>query len=109
MRRTLCATWCPDWLAILTFWLAFRSNSLALHRSAFVVLMADISYSFYLLHGPIGVSLAAYLGGLGMSLWPALILGMGAAVIASFFAYRLIEAPAIAFSRRLAPARPKGP
>jgi len=65
-----------------------------------VPLKLDISYSVYLLHGPLLQTLI--LLGLFRDTWPFLAGVVGAALILSCITERLVESPGNAFGRRIA-------
>lgn len=59
------------------------------------------SYSLYLLHYPIVIVFALVLSRLGLPYWLLLPLAFAASFVASWIAYRLVEAPAVNLGRRL--------
>ena len=63
-------------------------------------LKSDMSYSVYLLHGPLLQTLI--LLGLFRDTWPFLAGVVGAVLVLAFVAERLVERPGNAFGRRLA-------
>jgi peptidoglycan/LPS O-acetylase OafA/YrhL len=97
-------------LAIVTFLIAMKHRSWPGFQSRWFRRSGDISYGVYLLHDPIGITLATMLALRGYSQGVAISLGVVATLVAAWFVFRFIEKPGIRIGRNLSgPPRLKLP
>ncbi|HTI85135.1 MAG TPA: acyltransferase [Alphaproteobacteria bacterium] len=68
---------------------------------AWLRFLGRISYSLYLFHVIVGFPVADAVAGAGGPGWTAMIAGMAASVAVGYLSFRYIEAPGVAFGRRL--------
>lgn len=88
------------WLAIVCVavaWMIAFVNDVPKIFAAF----GAISYSLYLMHGPVGFSVAELLLNRGVAAWPALLLALAASVLAAAALYRWVELPSLRLSSRI--------
>jgi peptidoglycan/LPS O-acetylase OafA/YrhL len=89
------------WAAMLVFYLAYSYQYLPWFRSLFFVFMADISYSVYLLHDPIGIQLLKYLASKNISASVSYTAAFSATIFASTIVFVFIEKPFIRMGKKL--------
>jgi peptidoglycan/LPS O-acetylase OafA/YrhL len=93
---------------ILCYWAAmivFRSAHYYQYRwfkKTIHTFLADISYSVYLLHGPIGIQIAREVAAKGGSPFLGFSLAFVATIVSAWFVYKILEYPAISLGRRFA-------
>jgi peptidoglycan/LPS O-acetylase OafA/YrhL len=89
------------WAAMLAFYLAYNYQNLSLFQGLFFTFFADISYSVYLLHDPIGIQLLKYLASKEFPAFFAYTAAFSATIIASTIAFVIIEKPFIKLGKKL--------
>lgn len=93
-------------LGLLTFLGAMRANAWFETKSRLqdvLRYLGDISYSVYLLHSPIGLTLGHITLKQTGNPWIAALACFSSTLISSALSYRFVEAPGIAMGRRLTP------
>jgi peptidoglycan/LPS O-acetylase OafA/YrhL len=89
------------WAAMFVFYLAYSYQHFSWFQNLFFVFIADISYSVYLLHDPIGIQLIKYLAGKGNSASVAYTAAFSATILASTIIFVFIEKPFIKIGKNL--------
>jgi peptidoglycan/LPS O-acetylase OafA/YrhL len=89
------------WVAMLAFYLAYNYQNFPLFQSIFFTFFADISYSLYLLHDPIGIQLIKYLASKEIPAFLAYTAAFSATIVASTIAFTLVEKPFIKLGKKL--------
>jgi peptidoglycan/LPS O-acetylase OafA/YrhL len=87
------------WAAMIVFRLAHRYQA-AWFKKPIYKFLADISYSIYLLHGPIGIQIARAIAAQGGSPFLAYGTALAATIVAAWITYKLLEHPAILLGRK---------
>jgi peptidoglycan/LPS O-acetylase OafA/YrhL len=87
------------WAAMIVFRLAHRYQADWFKKPIYKFL-ADISYSLYLLHGPIGIQIARAIAAHGGSPFLAYGIAFTVTIVASWITYKLLEQPAILLGRK---------
>jgi peptidoglycan/LPS O-acetylase OafA/YrhL len=99
--RTLCLVFALG----IVFWAMRYAESFGSNKVS--TFFSDISYSLYLVHGPLGLLVLAYLHpriGFGNAAAIAVV----ASVASAYLMYRLVERPAIAMGRRMTSGKRSG-
>lgn len=86
-------------IGIALFQLLARAHDLAFGRA--LALLGEASYALYLLHPVVGFLVLDAFRRAGGDPWLAFALATVSSLLTSYLAYRLIEAPAISFGRRV--------
>jgi peptidoglycan/LPS O-acetylase OafA/YrhL len=88
------------WAAMIVFRLSYYYQA-KWFKKPIHTFLADISYSVYLLHGPIGIQIARAIAAKGGS--PILGFGLAftATIVVSWIVYKVVEYPAITLGRRI--------
>lgn len=85
---------------IVAFLLAWAAQAWPGFRARPLKFLADVSYSVYLLHGPLGVATALGAAAMGIDQWTGIGAGVGVTVVAAWFVFRIVEEPCIRLGRR---------
>lgn len=70
-------------------------------------MLGDISYSLYLLHIPIGITVLNLLDKWGVATWANTLIAIAVSIAASYVAYRLVEKPSQQLARKILARTPK--
>jgi peptidoglycan/LPS O-acetylase OafA/YrhL len=89
------------WAAMLVFYLAYNHQNLSWFQGLFFTFFADISYSVYLLHDPIGIQLLKYLASKEIPAFFTYTAAFSATIIASTAVFIFIEKPFIRLGKKL--------
>lgn len=89
------------WAAMFVFYLAYNYQNIPWFQSIFFTFLADISYSVYLLHDPIGIQLLKYLASKGIPAFFTYTAAFSATIIASTIAFIIVEKPCIDLGKKL--------
>jgi peptidoglycan/LPS O-acetylase OafA/YrhL len=90
------------WAAMAIFFLAYRFQQFNWFQHSICLFFADISYSVYLLHDPIGIQLVKGLASQGCPAIISFAAGFASTIAAAWGVYKLIEQPAINLGRKFA-------
>lgn len=90
------------WAAMAVFYLVYKFQEFNWFSLPIFTFLADVSYSVYLLHDPIGIQLAKSLASQGYSATISYTVALAITIASSWVVYKLIELPAIRLGRKVA-------